>query len=603
MRKCAPAASSSGRGRSSSRCLPSPSRVVAALPQPWDPAQPSGIGFTVRNTGSFATPAGTLSAALADPRTSRVWSGNAELPGLPPGEETTVALIAAAPDLAFGSHRLRYAAEVPGGRFTGSRPLKNAVSVDVAAAPAIVGDGGTLGVTVDVANVGNFSVSGTLTLEAAGLLPAFAEEIALAPGAAVRRDFSAAVTEATPIWGATPSPPASARPDIVRDRPCRRPAGASRLPPAAGEIAAGDTLAVTAVNSGRNTGVFAWSLRLLAVGTDPDDPLAAPLAQASGTARLASAESVDLTLAAPRRDRDRDVRARPRGARCALGALLPAARLRLRSRPLGDARRRNGSRGVRRRGSGDGDGLAAQHRRTPRDAVLEWSVAGAGAIEPVVFAGTVHVSPAGDDALGDGSVARPFATPQRGVDAAPPGHRVLLLAGTYGGGVVLRPGTILQGEVVAGEPAAVIADADIFGDTGAVVDHLAVRNGNIVFPGAVRDVRVTDCVLEGGERAASPRGQGIVFQQGVSRVLIGRNRLSGYRAGRAGVQFFGAAADILVHENVFSDFSGPDNNGVVFWGAAERRHGPGERLLRAGWGLQRRPGLGRRHILSAPCAC
>ncbi|HWR98618.1 MAG TPA: right-handed parallel beta-helix repeat-containing protein, partial [Candidatus Methanoperedens sp.] len=544
--------------------------VLPALPEPWNPAQPAVLGFTVRNEGIFATPAGTLRAALANSRNMALWSESADLPGLAPGAQATVTLSVAALDLLFGDYRLRYAAEVPGGRFPGSRPLANAVNVDLAAAPALAGDGDTLRAEATVSNTGSFAVSGTLALDGAGLLPPATEMLDLVPGSLVRRHYSALVTETTPLGNHALS--AAFRAGGTAAAAARVVVPPARLDylPAPAEVAAGETLALTAVNTGRNTGTFAWSLRLLPVGVDPDDLAAVPLARAAASVRLESAASAELALPVPA------------GLAAGTYALAADAHDQLSSRSfplrafvfvrgLAAALTVAPGRPVYARGE-PVTAAASAVNAGPRlpGAVLELAVLGAGAIEPVAYDGTVLVSPAGDDALGDGSAARPFATPQRGIDAAPAGFRVLLLAGTYAQNVVLRPGTILQGEVVAGEPAAVIADADVVGAANTAVDHLAVHNGSVVYPDDVADARVTDCAFAGGARSVSPRGQGIVFTRAATRVLVGRNRIAGFRSGSAGVQFLGPAADVLVHENVLSDISGPGNSGLLLWDIAER---------------------------------
>ncbi|HEY5998117.1 MAG TPA: PKD domain-containing protein [bacterium] len=545
--------------------------IEPRLPQPWDPAQPSTLEFVVRNGGAFATAAGTLTARIADSRNATLWSAGAELPALAAGAEATVSLSVVVPDLPFGDVRLRYLAEVPGGRFAAARALRNDVRLTLTATPETVGDGDTLALGVSATNAGDFAISGTLGLEATGLLPAAEEPVTLAPGAAIVRDFAAPVTESTPLGSHTVTASLHASDEAtVTSRVVVPPARLDYLPPPA-EAAAGGLLNVTAVNTAHNTGTFAWSLRLFAVGIDPDDPLAVPLAQAGGTIRLVAAADADLDLAIPEglatgtytlsidaRDAvsglsfPRRDYVFVRGLSASL-AVAPGRAVYARAEPVA---------AMATVSNGGATALAGTS--------LELSVVGAGVVETVVYGDTVVVSPAGDDALGDGTAERPFATPQRGVDAAPAGARVLLLAGTYPAGVMLRAGTILQGEVVGGEPAAVIADADILGTSGSTVDHVAVRNGNVVYPEDASDVRVSDCRLDGGARTASPRGQGIVFQLSASRVLIGRNRIAGYSAGRAGVQFFGPAADVMIHENSFSSLTGSSNNGVIALDVAER---------------------------------
>jgi hypothetical protein len=51
---------------------------------------------------------------------------------------------------------------------------------------------------------------------------------------------------------------------------------------------------------------------------------------------------------------------------------------------------------------------------------------------------TLVVAPGGNDASGDGSTARPFASVQKAVDAAEPGDTVSLMSGTYRGAVRVR---------------------------------------------------------------------------------------------------------------------------------------------------------------------
>lgn len=78
---------------------------------------------------------------------------------------------------------------------------------------------------------------------------------------------------------------------------------------------------------------------------------------------------------------------------------------------------------------------------------------GALAQDPAVW----HVAPDGSDANGDGSAARPFATPQKGVDAARPGDTVRVRAGFYRATVTFpRSGAATSRITLEGEPGATL---------------------------------------------------------------------------------------------------------------------------------------------------
>lgn len=65
---------------------------------------------------------------------------------------------------------------------------------------------------------------------------------------------------------------------------------------------------------------------------------------------------------------------------------------------------------------------------------------------------TWHVSSGGSDVTGDGTAARPFATPQKGVDAAQPGDTVRVQAGLYRASVTFpRSGTATSRITLEGE--------------------------------------------------------------------------------------------------------------------------------------------------------
>lgn len=74
---------------------------------------------------------------------------------------------------------------------------------------------------------------------------------------------------------------------------------------------------------------------------------------------------------------------------------------------------------------------------------------------PEARATTWHVATSGSDATGDGTAAAPFATPQKGLDAAMPGDVVQILPGKYRGVMSFpRSGTAAARITLAGEPGA-----------------------------------------------------------------------------------------------------------------------------------------------------
>ncbi len=74
-----------------------------------------------------------------------------------------------------------------------------------------------------------------------------------------------------------------------------------------------------------------------------------------------------------------------------------------------------------------------------------------------VHAADWHVALTGSDQAGDGSAAKPFATPQRGVDAAQPGDTVRVAQGVYRGNVIFpRSGTREARITLVGEPGTIL---------------------------------------------------------------------------------------------------------------------------------------------------
>ncbi len=564
----------SGRtvGRTSRLLLHPALRLALApsLPARWDPGAATPISFTVRNEGRVASEAGEFSAALMDAAGNALWSAIAPLPPLALAETTTITLVSSLPPLSLGTYRLQYAATVPRNRFGGAIELHNQAIVAIAASASTVVGGQTLAGTVTLVNPGDFVVSGTLGITGAGLVADGSETLVLAPGSRATREFSGTVGEGVVPGTYTLAAGFSGAAFDARETTAVvvPPARLTFHPPGT-EARAGESIAIAAANTGLNTGSFDCLVRLLSVEADPADPQADELSSVRQAVRLAPGATIDVGLAIPP-DLADGAYALALSGRDLISGQTVDDRAYLLVRGLSATLSLQTDRPVYARA--DPVTAAAGVVNGPAHlsgATLALTVAGAGAIAPVVYEGTVFVSPAGNDDTGDGSSEHPFATPQRGIDAAPAGSRVLLRAGTYTGAVSLREGTILQGEAVSGAPAAVLAASDLVGASGTTVDHLTIQDGSIVYPLAVADVRVTDCVLAGGTRSLSPRGQGIVFSGAVSRVVLGRNRLSGFRAAFAGIHFMSRSSQVLVLDNTLGGFTGSRCSGLSFWDVSD----------------------------------
>src|SRR5688500_7931581 len=75
--------------------------------------------------------------------------------------------------------------------------------------------------------------------------------------------------------------------------------------------------------------------------------------------------------------------------------------------------------------AGRGDALAGDGNVLPTTLPQPFDVG-------VSYPTTIHVATTGNDTTGNGSSGAPFATIRRGLQAATPGTRVLVAAGTYG---------------------------------------------------------------------------------------------------------------------------------------------------------------------------
>lgn len=543
--------------------------IVPEIPRPWDPRTAQPVTFELRNAGGVPTGDGTLACSILDRGGSKLWQDSKPIDSIPPGDTALLSFTIALPSPPPPTPVLTCEADIPGGPILGSFPLPNRPVISLSLDREHPAAGESLTGLAQLRNDGEFVQAGSLRVSAPGLLEE-AAAVALLPGELSELPFVLAlpgdIAPGPHVVSATFGPGseffASAAFFV-------QPARLELLPPPA-EIGAGDTFTLTSLNTGHARGVFDWELRLFATGGGPGGTAApSPISSSGGTATLDPGGDADLTLAIP----------------ADLAAGLYAVELSAHDRRTGtpllsrhfvfvDGVTASLAVGSNRPVYSRGEPIEARCLVTGGaapvpGASVELSLAGSGGIDPVAFAGTVHVSPSGDDATGDGSRSAPYATIQMGLDSAAPGERVLLLAGTYSGGpVLLPPGAILQGEVAGGDLAAVLEGIDVQGADGATVDHLLFRDSSLFFPGAVTTVRVSDCAFEDAGRLLPGGGVGIVFRGASADVLIARNRLQCLTGALAGIQMLGSSDRLVIHGNLLSDFTSAPSSGIHLWGPA-----------------------------------
>jgi hypothetical protein len=213
--------------------------------------------------------------------------------------------------------------------------------------------------------------------------------------------------------------------------------------------------------------------------------------------------------------------------------------------------------------------------------------------EAITYARTLYVATTGDDASGDGSDARPFATLRAAAMRAMPGTRIQLRAGTYRGSTFLSNlrGTATQPIAIVGE-GAVILDAMRMGEalhisdpTYLVLENFTIRNStanglNIDDGGSadspahhvvMRRLRF-DAVGSGGNNdciklsglddfhvletdITSCNAGDAIDMVGCHDGFIARNRFHD-TVGSGGVQAKGGSARVTIHGNVFENVNG-----------------------------------------------
>jgi hypothetical protein len=208
----------------------------------------------------------------------------------------------------------------------------------------------------------------------------------------------------------------------------------------------------------------------------------------------------------------------------------------------------------------------------------------------VTYARTLYVAPGGSDG-NDGSEGSPFATINRGIDAATPGTRVLVRAGTYGpfsiDGLqgtegqpiaIVGEGTVTveaRGEPVVfggSDPAYVVIDnftlagsmvhglnIDDGGSYDSPAHHIVLRRITIPSAGSggnndcmkmsgVDDFWILDSDVQGCNRGE------IIDMVGCHRGVIARNHF--HDTVQSGVQTKGGSTDVLIQGNLFTDIPG-----------------------------------------------
>jgi len=525
------------------------------------------LAYALRNDEPVALGGGELRAELVDAAGAVAWTGTAPVPPLAPGASTLIPFAPVIPHLAQGDWRLRHVAQLPEGDVSGALPLRHLLAAAITASGPTARAGELLGAEASIENTGDFLVEGLAVLEAEGPGASCEAALALAPGQRVVLPCVFTLPADLP-----PGPVAltlSGAGTVLARTSVGIPDPRLRMLPPPEEAAAGEGVELTLVNAGGSAGAFDFTVRLTSADGDAGAP---QLAQTGGSCDLPAGASCTATLALPP------------AIRGGIHLLTLASTERHTGRDDAGAAHLlvHGASAALTVAAGQaayaaGDPLTALATVTNgpqplEGATLELAVTGSGGIDPPAFTGTVHVAPGGDDVAGDGSASSPFATPQRGIDAAPAGARVLLHAGTYAGQTLqLRPGTVLQGEVVAGAPAARVEDAEIVGASGTVLDHLALSRASVHFPAAVTGVRVSDCALADLDRAVDGTWSGIVFAGAADDVLVARTSLTrASGAARPGIVFHGPAARVRILGSDFSALAADAASGVqLFAGASD----------------------------------
>lgn len=215
----------------------------------------------------------------------------------------------------------------------------------------------------------------------------------------------------------------------------------------------------------------------------------------------------------------------------------------------------------------------------------------------ITYARTLYVATTGNDASGDGSDARPFATLRAAAMRAMPGTRILLRAGTYSGSAFLSNlrGTATQPIAIVGEGTVVLdatrmAEALHISDpTYLVLENFTIRNSttnglNIDDAGSadspahhvvMRRLRFdtvgsggnNDCIKLSGlddfhvidSDIASCNAGDAIDMVGCHDGFIARNRFHD-TVGSGGVQAKGGSARVTIHGNVFENVNGRSIN-------------------------------------------
>ncbi len=227
---------------------------------------------------------------------------------------------------------------------------------------------------------------------------------------------------------------------------------------------------------------------------------------------------------------------------------------------------------------------------------------------------TLYVSTTGDDATGDGTRGRPFASVRVGVSRATPGTRVVLLAGTYRGSVSLSNVSGMPGRPIAlvGE-GAVVLDAMGMGEVMHVSDpryfvleNLTLQNasvnglniddgGSIDSPAdyvVLRNLRVSnvgtggnnDCIKLSGvdhfhvldSDVTGCNAGDAIDMVGCHDGVIRQNHFHD-TVGSGGIQAKGGSARVLIHGNRFVNVNGRAINaggstGLAFFRPAAAPH-------------------------------
>lgn len=536
-----------------------------AWPSPWRAGEENDVPITLRNEGALAEGAGSFTLALRSPDGDTLLETTLPLPPLEPGESVELPLHLRVPLLPFGESSLAYSAQDGVHRNAAAASLPNKVDVEIDAAPGGARAGLPIEGRVVLRNRG--VVVGSASLEIAVPALGILQHHELADTASRSIPFAADVPR--DVGAGTYEISASLRmADTVTARASITvaPPKLAAHPPQ--EVPAGATYGLGVTNVGGASGDYEWTLRLLPCNVDPTDPAVPALGEAGGNARLAPGEDTVLHLPVPA--------GLPNGL---YGVALSALELRSGYRHAEQFFVFVDGVALTLEASTDrpvyfpGEEVIARARVTNgvlplAGGSLRLLVTGSGGIDPVHYDGSVHVSPEGDDLNADGTRERPFASIQAGIDAAPAGARVLLLAGVHPAHEVrLRDGTILQGEVLAGEPAAVVTGASLIGASNVTIDHLFLEGSQISFAVPVSHVRVSDNVIREVSWTRSA-GQGVVFAQEASDVLIARNRFSRLLLNLPGVHFMGYAESVAVIGNEFADFPAGRYGGLHLWGSA-----------------------------------